>query len=74
MRRFLGQNDEAPPSFVGRVVPHVLIGLSWLLLFLTLPFSLVFCLKIVHEYKRMVRLIHPLLITGTLPMAKGRYR
>uniref|UniRef100_A0A914UQ70 Band 7 domain-containing protein n=1 Tax=Plectus sambesii TaxID=2011161 RepID=A0A914UQ70_9BILA len=54
MRRFIVEIDRSPPSLVGRYVPVLLLALSWILLFLTLPFSLVFCLKIVHEYKRMV--------------------
>uniref|UniRef100_A0A914H3C5 Uncharacterized protein n=1 Tax=Globodera rostochiensis TaxID=31243 RepID=A0A914H3C5_GLORO len=33
---------------------YVIILLAWLLFLFTFPFSLFFCVKIVHEYKRMV--------------------
>uniref|UniRef100_A0A7E4VJ04 PHB domain-containing protein n=1 Tax=Panagrellus redivivus TaxID=6233 RepID=A0A7E4VJ04_PANRE len=33
---------------------YVATSLAWLIFVVTLPFSLFFCIKIVHEYKRMV--------------------
>lgn len=33
---------------------YALMALAWVLFILTLPFSLFICIKIVHEYKRMV--------------------
>ena len=33
---------------------YLVLGLTYLCFILTLPFSLFFCIKIVHEYKRMV--------------------
>lgn len=33
---------------------YAVMSLVWILFFLTLPFSLCFCVKIIQEYKRMV--------------------
>lgn len=33
---------------------YAVLGLAWIIFTLTLPVSLFFCIKIVHEYKRMV--------------------
>jgi erythrocyte band 7 integral membrane protein len=35
---------------------YMVVSLAWLLFLATFPFSLLFCIKIVHEYKRMVAL------------------
>lgn len=33
---------------------YVVVSLAWFLFLATFPVSLLFCVKIVHEYKRMV--------------------
>ena len=69
MRRFLAEDADdvfspviGRPSVTKTTVLSRLFAMSmlagaWLFVILTLPFSLVFCLKVVHEYKRVVSLI-----------------
>ncbi|KAI6173212.1 Band 7 protein family and Stomatin family-containing protein [Aphelenchoides besseyi] len=33
---------------------YIFLALAWFLFFCTIPFSLFFCIKVVHEYKRLV--------------------
>lgn len=45
-------HEHLPPSIADRAV----VGLCYVLVLLTFPLSLFFCVRIVNEYKRMVRI------------------
>ncbi|KAI6205070.1 Stomatin-3 [Aphelenchoides besseyi] len=36
------------------IIYYIFLVLAWFLFFCTIPFSLFFCIKVVHEYKRLV--------------------
>ncbi len=58
-------HTKSPPETeaVGAVFGYILQGISWIIIVLTFPFSMCFCLKVIKEYERVVifrlgRLMH----------------
>uniref|UniRef100_A0A915HJC5 Uncharacterized protein n=1 Tax=Romanomermis culicivorax TaxID=13658 RepID=A0A915HJC5_ROMCU len=45
---------RADYEILGAWFGTILIGLSWIVVVLTFPFSMCFCLKVVKEYERVV--------------------
>ncbi|CAI4225963.1 unnamed protein product [Auanema sp. JU1783] len=47
-------STSSSSTALAKSVDKVIVTITWILMLLTFPFSLLFCLKIVHEYRRMV--------------------
>ncbi|CAK9796680.1 Band 7 protein AAEL010189 [Anthophora plagiata] len=50
--RVIGGDDYAPPD--EGICKRILVALSWIIIVLTMPFSLLICFKVVQEYERAV--------------------
>jgi erythrocyte band 7 integral membrane protein len=48
--------QDVPPDYetIGTIFGYILIGISWIIIVLTFPFSMCFCLKVIKEYERVV--------------------